>query len=187
MVLSRKPIDDEVRQVLWDGRSAGPWHAEIDGADAVINLAGRSVDCRYHAKNRRDILESRVDSTRNIGAAIANARRPPRLWLQASTATIYAHRFDAPNDENSGIIGGQEQDVPDTWRFSIDVATAWERELDAAATPQTRKVAMRSAMTMSPDAGGVFDVLLRLVRMRLGGGGGGGGGARWGKGSLGPA
>jgi hypothetical protein len=169
VVLSRKPVDGEACQMLWDGRSAGPWHKEIDGADVVINLAGRSVDCRYHAKNRRDILESRVDSTRSIGAAIAGARRPPRLWLQASTATIYAHRFDAPNDEKSGIIGGHEPDVPETWRFSIDVATAWERELDAAVTPQTRKVAMRSAMTMSPDAGGIFDVLLRLVRMGLGG------------------
>jgi len=174
VVLSRKPVDGEARPMLWDGRSAGAWHKEIDGADVVINLAGRSVDCRYHAKNRRDILESRVDSTRSIGAAIASVRRPPRLWLQASTATIYAHRFDAPNDEISGIIGGQEPDVPETWRFSIDVATAWERELDAAVTPQTRKVAMRSAMTMSPDAGGVFDVLLRLVRLRLGGRAGGG-------------
>src|SRR5213075_1453618 len=78
-------------------------------------------------------------------------------------------RYDAPNDEHRGILGGDEPDVPDTWRFSIDVARAWERELAAAATPRTRKVAMRSAMVMSPDRGGVFDVLLGLVRRGLGG------------------
>jgi uncharacterized protein len=89
--------------------------------------------------------------------------------LQASTATIYAHRFDAPNDESTGILGGSEPGVPDTWRFSIDVATSWERTLDEAVVPQTRKVKLRSAMTMSPDRGGIFDVLLRLVRRGLGG------------------
>src|SRR6185503_3604536 len=94
---------------------------------------------------------------------------PPRVWLQASTATIYAHRFDAANDEETGIIGGNEPGAPDTWRFSIDVATAWERTLNQAETPHTRKVLLRSAMTMSPDRGGIFDTLLRLVRYGLGG------------------
>src|SRR5262249_12932860 len=111
----------------------------------------------------------RITSTRAVGEAIARAARPPRVWLQASTATIYAHRFDAPNDERTGIVGGQEPDAPDTWKFSIDVATAWERTLDEVQTPPTRKVAMRSAMTMSPDRDGVFDVLLWLVRRGLGG------------------
>src|SRR5437899_4608443 len=86
-----------------------------------------------------------------------------------STATIYAHRFDAPNDEATGILGGSEPGAPDTWRFSIDVATAWERTLDEVVVPQTRKVKLRSAMTMSPDKGGIFDVLLGLVRRGLGG------------------
>jgi len=94
---------------------------------------------------------------------------PPKVWLQASTATIYAHRFDAANDEETGVLGGNEPDSPDTWRFSIDVAMAWERALNEANTPRTRKVLMRSAMTMSPDRGGIFDVLLRLVRSGLGG------------------
>jgi uncharacterized protein (TIGR01777 family) len=145
------------------------WRARIDGADVVISLAGRNVNCRYTAENRRAILDSRVDSTRMVGEAIALARRPPRVWLQASTATIYAHRYDAPNDEATGIIGGHEVDVPDSWRFSIEVAQAWERTLQEARTPQTRKVALRSAMTMSPDAGGIFDTLLTLVRRGLGG------------------
>jgi len=86
-----------------------------------------------------------------------------------STATIYAHRFDAPNDEFTGILGGNEPDVPETWRFSIEVAKEWERAVDEAVTPQTRKIKMRSAMVMSPDPGGIFDTLLTLVRRRLGG------------------
>ena len=94
---------------------------------------------------------------------------PPPVWLQASTATIYAHRFDAANNEVSGILGGREPNAPDTWRFSIDVATAWEKAVDEAVTPRTRKVKLRSAMVMSPDRGGVFDVLLGLVRRGLGG------------------
>jgi hypothetical protein len=158
-----------VRSVRWDARTLGPWAQEIDGADVVINLAGRSVNCRYNAANRRAILDSRVDATRVLGAAIAAAARPPRVWLQSSTATIYAHRLDAANDERSGLLGGGEPGAPDTWRFSIDVARAWERELDEARTPATRKVAMRSAMVMSPDRGGIFDTLLTLARRGLGG------------------
>lgn len=157
------------RVVPWDGRTLGDWAAEIDGADVVINLAGRSVNCRYHTKNRREIMDSRLDSTRIIGRAIAQAARPPAIWLQASTATIYAHRFDAPNDEATGILGGNEPDAPDTWRFSIEVATAWEWACDEAVTPGRRKVLMRSAMVMSPDRGGIFDTLYRLVRRGLGG------------------
>lgn len=173
VVLSRKPAQPtEVRPwrvVAWDGQSLGDWQQQIDGADVVINLAGRSVNCRYHQRNRREIVDSRILSTRVVGEAIAKAERPPRLWLQASTATIYAHRYDAPNDEFTGIIGGNEPGAPETWNFSIDVATGWEREFDAAVTPHTRKVAMRSAMTMSPDRHGIFDVLRTMVRLGLGG------------------
>jgi hypothetical protein len=163
------------RGVRWDGRSLGDWVAELDGADAVINLAGRSVDCRYTDANRRAIMDSRVESTRVLGEAIAAASAPPRVWLQSSTATIYAHRFDAPNDERAGIIGGDEPDAPDTWRFSIEVARAWERTASDAPLPEsTRLVLLRSAMVMSPDRGGVFDTLLRLVRLRVGGAAAGG-------------
>jgi uncharacterized protein (TIGR01777 family) len=175
VVLSRSASGPgAARAVGWDARTLGPWAEEIDGADVVINLAGRSVNCRYTPDNRRLILDSRVDSTRVIGAAIAAAARPPRVWLQASTATIYAHRLDGPNDERDGILGGGEPGAPDTWRFSIDVARAWERALDEVATPGTRKVAMRSAMIMSPDSGGIFDTLLTLARRGLGGAAAGG-------------
>jgi uncharacterized protein (TIGR01777 family) len=155
--------------VRWDGETLGDWASEIEGADAVINLAGQSVNCRYTAENRRLIIDSRVNSTRAVGQAIAQSDNPPRVWLQASTATLYAHSYDAPNDEATGIIGGSEPNAPDTWRFSIDVVKKWERELNAAATPNTRKVLMRSAIVMSPGAGGPFDMLLRLVRFGLGG------------------
>jgi uncharacterized protein (TIGR01777 family) len=174
VVLSRNPGKAPWQVVRWDGQTLGDWTAECDGADAVINLAGRSVNCRYNATNRRAIIESRVKSTRAIGEAIARAARPPRVWLQASTATIYAHRYDAPNDEATGILGGTEPDAPETWRFSIDVARAWEHAANEAIVPRTRKVLLRSAMTMSPDRGGVFDVLLGLVRRGLGGTNGGG-------------
>ncbi|MDB5311050.1 MAG: hypothetical protein JWO38_5252 [Gemmataceae bacterium] len=169
VVLSRSPASAAWRVVPWDAVTVGPWAAELDGADVVINLAGRSVNCRYTAANRRAILDSRVESTRAVGRAIVRAARPPRVWLQAGTATIYAHSLDAPNDEDTGAVGGSEPDAPDTWKFSIDVATAWERALAEAETPGTRKVSLRAAMTMSPGHGGVFDVLLRLVRWGLGG------------------
>jgi uncharacterized protein (TIGR01777 family) len=171
VVLSRTPPRRQRlwRVVAWDGATPGPWAAELDGADVVVNLAGRSVNCRYTRAHRAEILRSRVDSTRVVGEAIAQAARPPRVWLQAGTATIYAHRYDAPNDEASGLIGGGERGARRAWRFSTDVAKAWEAALQAAPTPHTRKVILRSAMTMSPDPGGVFAVMLGLVRRGLGG------------------
>jgi uncharacterized protein (TIGR01777 family) len=169
VVLSRSRGSAPWRTVHWDARTLGPWREEVDGADVVINLAGRNVNCRYRAANRHAILNSRVESTRIVGEAVARSAKPPRVWLQASTATIYAHRFDAPNDELTGLLGGSEPNAPDTWRFSIEVATAWEKAFAEADAPNTRKVAMRSAMIMSPDRGGVFDTLLWLVRRRLGG------------------
>ena len=155
--------------VSWNATEIGDWTSEIDGADVVINLAGRSVNCRYTPENRRNIMDSRVLSTRVVGEAIKRSSRPPKLWLQSSTATIYAHRFDAPNDDLTGIIGGNEPDAPDTWNFSIDVATSWEKAANEVDTPATRKVLMRSAITLSPDRDGIFDVLLGLVRRGLGG------------------
>ncbi|MEZ4451082.1 MAG: TIGR01777 family oxidoreductase [Nannocystaceae bacterium] len=173
VLVGRGPAEGPDR-LPWDGRTLGPWAAAIDGADAVVNLAGRSVDCRYTAANLDRMLRSRVDSTRVVGEAIARARRPPPVWLQMSTATIYAHRFDAANDEATGRLGGDEADAPAYWRTSVDIARAWEQTQADADTPTTRKVALRTAMVMSPDRGGIFDVLLRLVRLGLGGPVGGG-------------
>jgi uncharacterized protein (TIGR01777 family) len=156
--------------IYWDGRTVGPWWAkEVDGADVVINLAGRSVNCRYTDSNLHAMMASRVDSTRAIGRAIQQASFPPRVWLQMSTATIYAHRYDAPNDESAGIIGGDEPGVPPYWSFSIDIAKAWELAQHEADTPGTRKVALRTSMVMGRHPGGVFNVLAGLTRMHLGG------------------
>ena len=169
VVLSRSPASAPWRTTAWDARTVGAWAREVDDADVVINLAGRSVNCRYTQANMDLIMSSRVESTRAVGKAIAGAVRPPRLWLQASTATIYSHRFDAPNDDVTGVIGGSEPGVPAYWKWSIDVARAWEQAQAEALTPGTRKIAMRAAMVMSPDRGGIFDTLLRLVKRGLGG------------------
>ena len=158
--------------VIVSRRSGVPWsdlRNVVDGADVVINLAGRSVDCRYDAQHKREIMHSRIETTHAVGEAIARAANPPHVWLQASTATIYAHRFDAANDETSGVIGGDERDVPAAWHFSIDVARAWEAALDEAKTPRTRKVKMRSAIVMSAGYGGAFDIYRRLARLGVGG------------------
>ncbi|MGB0954035.1 MAG: TIGR01777 family oxidoreductase [Planctomycetota bacterium] len=157
------------KTVSWDAQNLGAWVDELEGAGVVINLAGRTVNCRYSKENRRQILDSRVQSVKVLGDAIAGCSKPPTVWLQSSTATIYAHRFDAANGESDGIVGGNEEGAPDTWRFSIQVAEAWERALDEAPTPNTRKVKLRSSMVMSADPGGIFATLLQLVRLGLGG------------------
>ena len=174
VVLTRRPITAPWRTITWDGEKLGSWINELDGADVLINLTGRNVNCRYNTKNRQEIMESRVHSTRLLGEALNQVAHPPRLWMNASTATIYRHALDRPMDENTGEIGGNEPNVPSAWRFSIQVATQWEKAFFAASTANTRKIALRSAVTMSPDPGGIFDVLLRLVRFGLGGASGSG-------------
>ncbi len=174
-VLSRRPetLEPGIRHVIWDGRTLGDWARELDGADAVINLAGRTVSCRYNDTNLRQMMDSRIDSTRVVGQAIARAARPPTVWLQASTATIYADARsrpdDLPHDETNGIIGGEEPNVPLYWEYSVRIARRWEEEQDAADTPMTRRVALRTTMVMTPDRGGVFDYLSWLARLGLGG------------------
>jgi uncharacterized protein (TIGR01777 family) len=162
IVLSREARADTggVRHVRWDGRTPGPWADVIDGAAAVVNLAGRTVNCRYTARNRAAIYDSRLASTRVIGEAIAAARNPPPVWINSSSATIYRDARDRPMDETTGEIGSG---------FSVDVCQKWEGALDAAPTPQTRKVALRSAMVFGPGAGGVFGAFRRIVRLGLGG------------------
>jgi uncharacterized protein (TIGR01777 family) len=174
-VLSRRPerLEDGVRHVVWDGRTLGDWVAEIDGADAVVNLAGRTVSCRYTDTNLRQMMDSRVDSTRVVGQAIARAARPPAVWLQMSTATIYADARargdDRPHEEANGILGGDEPDVPLYWEYSVRIARRWEAAQAEEDVPGTRRVALRTAMVMTPDRGGVFDYLSWMARLGLGG------------------
>ncbi len=169
VVLARSMRPSPGRVVLWDGQTLGTWARELDGADVLINLAGRSVNCRYNPQNRKEIMDSRVASTRVLGEAVAQTKSPVGLWLQSSTATIYAHTYGAPNDEATGVLGGNEPGAPDTWNFSIDVAKSWEAAANKAKPPGTRMVLLRSAMVMAPTPGGAFAMLLGLARFGLGG------------------
>jgi uncharacterized protein (TIGR01777 family) len=166
IVLTRSPKSrsDDAKEVAWDAKTPGDWAALVNGADVVINLTGKSVDCRYTEKNRRAIIESRVNSTRAIGEAIARCAKPPRVWLNASSATFYKHTFDQPMDEN-GQTGAA---LKANDEFSIEVIRQWEGALNEAPTPHTRKLALRITMVFGPD-GGVFPVLRRLARFGLGG------------------
>lgn len=168
VVLTRtpKPRDDGAREVGWDAATLGDWARELDGATAVVNLTGRSVDCRYTAKNRRAIMDSRVNSTRVVGEAIARCQIPPRVWLNSSTATVYTHTFGPPHDESSRDMDSATA-AKDA--FSVQVAQAWERTLEDAQTPATRKVALRTSMVLGLGRNSVFPVLRRLTKFGLGG------------------
>ena len=165
------------RTLPWDGRTRGPWVAELEGADAVIHLSGRSVNCRYTPQNRRQIFDSRTIPTALLGQVIAEAANPPRIWMNASTSTFYRHALDCAQDEFTGELADlpsergtrEPANLPETWSFSVDVAHRWEEALRATSTPRTRKIALRTSLVMSPDPGGVFSVLSGLVRAGLGG------------------
>lgn len=171
-VLSRRPALAPWNVARWNGethQATDRWVELLDGSDVCVNLAGRSVNCRYNTHNREVIYNSRIHSTRLLGEVIAGLSNPPRLWINASTATIYRHSLDRPMDEATGELGGGEPGAPGTWDFSIRVAKAWEEAFYSSSTPRTRKIALRSAVTMSADRGGAFDLLSRLVRLGLGG------------------
>jgi uncharacterized protein len=173
-VLTRGPYTAPWETVHWDGESTGPWVETLEGADVCINLAGRSVNCRYDAENRREIYNSRIRTTRLLNRVIARLDNPPRVWLNASTATIYRHALDRPMDEATGELGGHEfiskrRRAPDKWNFSVGVAKDWEKAFFETPTPRTRKVALRSAIVFSPVPGSTFAIFLNLVRTGLGG------------------
>lgn len=167
-VLSRLPRPTPWRVVAWNGSASGDWTRELENADVCINLSGRSVNCRYNAANRREIYDSRILTTRRLNQVIAAMPNPPRLWLNASTATIYRHDVDHPMDE-AAELGGNEHGVPASWKFSIQVGRDWENAFFSTPSPRTRKIALRSAIVLSPDRGGIFEALLNLVRWGLGG------------------
>jgi uncharacterized protein (TIGR01777 family) len=173
-VLTRGPFTAPWQTVHWDGTSIGLWTEHLEGADVCINLAGQSVNCRHHAANRRAIYDSRIPTTRLLNRVIANLAEPPKVWLNASTANIYPHALDRHMDESSRELGGQElksksRHAPDKWNFSIHVAKDWESAFFETPTPRTRKVALRSAVILSPLAGNAFVIHSNLVRVGLGG------------------
>jgi uncharacterized protein len=161
IALSRKPVDlPGARAVRWDGRHLGAWVSELNGAEALLNLAGRSVNCRYDARHRAEILHSRTESTRLLGEALERCVQPPRHWLNASTATIYRHSEDRPMDEDTGELGTG---------FSVEVARAWEAAFFAARTPATRRTALRTSLVLGEGENSVYPTLRRLARLGLGG------------------
>ena len=164
IILTRSPSNPG--EIKWDGRTIGPWAAELEDALALINLAGKSVNCRYNERNRKLIMDSRVESTRVLGEAIGHCHQPPPLWLNASTATIYKHSVTQETDEDSTDFSATPQ-ARDA--FSVSVAQNWEKTFYAASTPNTRKVALRISMVLGTEEGTVFRVLSRLTRLGLGG------------------
>ncbi len=166
-IVSRNPKSPGDLQ--WDGRTLGAWTEALDGCDVVINLAGRRVHCRYNEANKKEMMDSRIDSTRVLGTAIGQCKNPPAVWLQASTATLYAHTYGPPNDDVTGVMAGSEPDAPAAWKYSIEIGTKWEEALNQAVTPNTRKVAMRTAIMMGIDKDSALDVFSGLTRKGLGG------------------
>lgn len=171
IILSRSPQTFSYAKVLtWDAKNLGPWKDALEGATAVINLAGRSVNCRYHAANRKLMMESRTLSTAVLGAAIAQCQTPPQVWLNSSTATIYRHRYDAPNTESDGLYGA-DKEAKD--HYSLEVAHAWEDAFAKAYSDhqftETRGLVLRTAMVFGNEPGGVYETLRKLAKMGLGG------------------
>lgn len=161
VILTRKPLADNgnIRYVHWDAKTLTGWETELKGADALINLAGKSVNCRYTITNKNEILNSRVDSTAILGKAIAQCTHPPKHWLNASTATIYLHSEDKQMNENEGEIGSD---------FSMNVAKMWERIFFGINTPQTYKTALRTSIVLGNN-GGAFPIMKKLAMAGLGG------------------
>ena len=173
-VLTRGPYTAPWQTVHWDGLSLGPWVETLEGADVCIHLSGRSIDCRYTARNRRALHDSRIGPTRLLHQAFACLVNPPRLWMNASTATIYRHSFDKAMDEATGEIGGNElisrrRRAPEKWNWTVQLAKDWESAFFGTATPRTRKIALRTSLVFSPAPGSVFATLSHLVRAGLGG------------------
>jgi len=173
-VLTRGPYTAPWQTVHWDGSQLGPWVETLEGADVCIHLSGRSVNCRSTPRNRRELFGSRIGPTLLLHRAFATLAQPPRLWMNASTATIYRHSVDLDMDEATGEIGGNEmisrrRRAPAKWNWTVSLAKAWESAFFSTETPRTRKIALRTSLVFSPTPGNVFAVLSNLVRAGLGG------------------
>jgi len=162
VILSRRQqaAQGNVRTVIWDAKHVDEnWVRELDGADLLINLTGKNVNCRYTPENKKEILDSRLDATRVLGEAIGQVARPPRVWIQSASATIYRHAEDRPMDEATGEIGEG---------FSVEVCKAWEKLFWEQQTPATRKLVLRVGIVLGM-RDGAFPRMINLVRAGLGG------------------
>ena len=162
VLLTRKPSKyaGPAFAVGWDGVNRGDWVRELEDAAAVINLCGKSVNCRYHIRNKAEILRSRIKSTQAIGNAIASLEKPPALWINASTATIYRHSLDTPMSESGGELGTG---------FSVSVARAWEHAFFLRRLPNTRRLALRTSLALGWDRNSAYPTLALLARFGFGG------------------
>ncbi len=161
IILSRKnkAAKGNIQTVLWDGRTEGEWKKSLNGADLLINLCGKNVNCRYTEENKAEIINSRIIPTALLGSVIAEMENPPKLWINVTSATIYRHAEDRPQDEETGEIG---------YGFSIDVCRQWEETFFNTNTALTRKIVLRMGIVLGrKDA--AFPRLLNLVKWGLGG------------------
>lgn len=161
VILSRQPKTPagNIRTLVWDGKTEGDWVTQLEGADLLINLCGKNVNCLYTVKNKAEIFASRLLSTALLGKVVAKLVVPPKLWINMSSATIYRHAEDHPQDDETGEIG---------YGFSIDVCKQWEEAFFSSYTPDTRKIALRMGIVLG-SADGAFPRLLNLVKLGMGG------------------
>ncbi|MCW3463198.1 TIGR01777 family oxidoreductase [Chitinophaga nivalis] len=162
VILTRQPRagNKQVSYVQWDARTPGDWISSLEKADILINLTGKSVNCRYNDRNKQLITESRIEATEVLGQAIRTLQHPPALWINAASATIYRHATDRPMDEFTGEIAND---------FSVQVCKRWEQTFNDITLPHTRKVILRIGVTLGWQPGGVMQPYLNLVKFGLGG------------------
>ena len=156
-ILTRNPTSKN--EILWDAKNLGQWTEFLDKSDVLINLTGKSVDCRYTEKNKKEILDSRIQSTFVLQKAIDTIENPPRIWINSSSATIYVHSEKHVNTEENGIIGDD---------FSMNICKSWEKEFFKAKSENVRKIAIRTSIVLGKD-GGAFPKFLQFSKLGLGG------------------
>ncbi|WCO00990.1 TIGR01777 family oxidoreductase [Psychroserpens ponticola] len=156
-ILTRTPQRDN--EIYWNGKDLDRWSKTLEQTDILINLTGKSVDCRYNEENKKLIYDSRIDSTHLLGLAINLCDNPPKTWINSSTATIYSHSIDKEMTEDKGEIGDD---------FSMNIAKSWEKAFYAITNPKTRKIATRTSIVMGK-YGGATEPLKKLVKFGLGG------------------
>ncbi len=156
-ILTRNP--QRKNEIYWDAKTMGEWKSSLEKTDVLINLTGKSVDCRYHEKNKQQIYSSRVESTRILQEAVNQCSEKPKIWLNASSATIYVHSEQHLNTEENGIIGDD---------FSMNICKSWEKEFFADKNEETRKVALRTSIVLGNN-GGAFPKLKMVTKLGLGG------------------
>lgn len=161
IILTRNNAEtkDGIRYVKWNAKTFTGWEKELENTDLLINLAGKSVDCRYTEANKKEILDSRIESTRILNLAVLNCKNPPKHWMNPSTSTIYRHSLDKQMDEIDGEIGDD---------FSMNVAKSWEKTFFETKTPNTKKTALRTSIVLGKN-GGAFLPLKNLTRLGFGG------------------